>query len=154
MKPAPLLLWLALAAGSAGAEESAPGTPDPATHADSSERLRAIMDGINRSLDDDTDTGAIPGAIDAAQMAQLLEAVEELLYHAELMTPESSPRQLGTSEIVTFRALASQLYTEALNIRTLAGTKPASTYEFNQINASFDRLYETCTACHDLFRDR
>ena len=154
MKPLFLLMLLVLATLPAGADEVLPDACGTGAHTGSSERLRAIMESINRSIEDDTDSGAIPGAIDAGQLAQLIEAIEELQYHAELMSAESAPRRLGDTGVVTFRALASQLYTEALNVRTLAGGNPVNTYDFNLLNAAYERLYETCAACHDLFRDR
>jgi hypothetical protein len=154
MKPVLILILLALATAPAGAAEELRDETGPRVPSVSSNRLRAIMDSINRSVADDTDSGAIPGAIDPAQLAQLIEAIEELLYHAELMSGESAPRKLGDSEVVTFRALASQLYTEALNVRTIAAGNPVDTYDFNLLNAAHERLYQTCTACHDLFRDR
>ncbi len=154
MKTFFILMLLALATPPVCAAEELPDKSGPGAHAASSDRLRAIMDSINRSIEDDTDSGAVPGAIDAGQLAQLIEAIEELQYHAELMSAESAPHRLSDSEVVTFRALASQLYTEALNVRTLAGENPATTYDFNLLDAANERLYQTCAACHDLFRDR
>ena len=154
MKPAFILMLLALAAAPGSTEEPFPEEAQPGDHADSSERLRAIMETINRNIGDDTDTGAVPGAIDAEQSAQLTGAIEELLYHAELMSDELSPQGLSATEVVTFRALASQLYTEALNVRTLAEGSPVNSFDFNLLNAALERLYQTCTACHEQFRDR
>ena len=154
MKSLLILMLLALMTATVGATEALPEESGAGTHTVSSERLRAIMDSINRSISDDTDSGAVPGAIDPAQLSQLIEAIEELQYHAELMSGESAPQKLGESEVVTFRALASQLYTEALNVRNIAGGNPVNTYDFNLLNAANERLYQTCTACHDLFRDR
>lgn len=147
-------MLLALATPLAAAADGPPDEPGSFDHAVSSDRLRAIMEDINRSIQDDSDGGTVPGAVDPAQLAQLTGAVEELLYHAELMSAESAPRQLTDSAVVTFRALASQLYTEALNVKSLAGANPATTHDFNLLNAGYERLYQTCTACHDLFRDR
>lgn len=154
MKPAYILMLLALATAQGNADEAFPEAAPPGTHTVSSDRLRAIMDNINQNIVDDTDSGAVPGAIDPGQLAQLVEAIEELLYHAELMSEDVAPRHLSATEVVTFRALASQLYTEALNVRTLAEENPVNTYDFNLLNAAYERLYQTCTACHDQFRDR
>lgn len=131
------------------AEPPAPG--DAARHAVSSERLKSVMDGIHDSILQRLEEGGVEGT-EVAGLADLTGAVEELLYHAELLTPETAPQKLSTSDIVTFRALASQLYTEALNVRDIAAAAPSTAYEFNQLEITYERLYQTCAACHALFR--
>jgi len=153
MRPALFLMLLALAtapvcAAGAPADKSGSGT-----HTISSERLRAIMDSIKRSVMGDADSAATPGPMDPDELAQLIEAIEELQYHAELMSSESAPQRLDENAVVTFRALASQLYTEALNVRTIAAANPVNTYDFKLLDAAYERLYQTCAACHNLFRD-
>ncbi len=149
MKPLLLLLTLMLAAAVSPAAPAA-SSAGPTVGSD---RLRNIMDEINRHLADDTDTGAVPGETDAGQLAELTAAIEELLYHAELMSTDAAPRGLDANQVVTFRALASQLYSEVLNLRAIAEPAPVTTYDFNLLNAAQERLFETCTACHALFRD-
>jgi hypothetical protein len=87
-------------------------------------------------------------------MDDMTEAVEELLYFAEFMTLNPPRRDLGDNQIVTFRALASQLYTEALNVRDIARDYSLATYDFELLNTAYERMYQTCAACHELFRDR
>jgi hypothetical protein len=132
---------------------TAPGGNGAAPAAISSERLRAIMEDIRRNVESDVDAGASPETIDRAHIAPLVEAIEELLYHAELMSADSAPRGIDQNDVVTFRALASQLYTEALNVRSLTEGITPGQYEMNLLGAAVERLYQTCAACHDLFRD-
>jgi mono/diheme cytochrome c family protein len=87
-------------------------------------------------------------------MPDMIEAVEELLYFAEFMSMNPPRRDLGENQMVTFRALASQLYTEALNVRDIARDYNLSTYDFDLLNTAYERMYQTCAACHELFRDR
>jgi len=61
------------------------------------------------------------------------------------MLPEN---QLNAEEQVTFKAMANQLHNETLQ---LLGTD--ATRSYIELNSSYQRLQQTCTACHNLFRD-
>lgn len=148
MKRTTILVLLILLPTAASIAQTA---QDANAHAISSERLKSVMDGIHDTILRRMEEGGVEGA-EVAGLADLAGAVEELLYHAELLTPETAPQKLSTSDIVTFRALASQLYTEALNVRDIAAAAPSTTYEFNQLEITYERLYQTCAACHALFR--
>ena len=132
--------------------------PPPAAagemHGGASERLQAIMQHIKVTTHDtgNVDTaGARPGN---EGMADMIEAVEEQLFHAELMTSEPPRQGLTQNQQTVFRALASQLYTETLDVQQVAQNYNVSTYDFNLLEAAYERLYQTCAACHELFRDR
>lgn len=116
-------------------------------HAVSSEKLRIIMKSLRSSLNKDG-TGTLPSEkISEDQMADIIEAVEELMFHAELLSEGKPLVNLNKNEMVTFRALASQLYTEALNMKQLT-----EYYDYNVLIPAYDRLTQTCSACHSLFR--
>lgn len=151
MKRVAILALLITGTLPGSAAEPPPATGDAARHAISSERLKSVMEGIHASILQRLEEGGVEGA-EVAGLADLAGAVEELLYHAELLTPETAPQALSTSDIVTFRALASQLYTEALAVRDIATAAPSTNYEFNQLEVAYERLYQTCAACHALFR--
>lgn len=124
-----------------------PAENNQALHAVSSEKLRQIMQNLRASIDKDG-TGTLPSEkISEEQMADLLEAVEELVFHAELLTEGKPNVNLNENELVTFRALAGQLYTEALNIKQLT-----TYYDYNVLIPAYDRMTQTCSACHSLFR--
>jgi cytochrome c556 len=155
MKHAIILSLLMLAAVPACAAEDQPAAGEKMEqHGVASERLRTIMERINLSVHDNNNVDAIGEPIGRQDMADMVEAVEELLYHAELMSTGLSRPDFTAKQIVTFRALAAQLYTEALNVRDTAEASRLETYDFNLLNSAYERLYQTCTACHDLFRDR
>ncbi len=122
-------------------------------HAFSSERLREIMQNINLSVHDTTNPDLQTETINQNDMADMVEAVEELLFHAELMTSVVLEDQMSETDIVTFRAMATQLYTETLNIQQLAKNYDLRNYDHNLMDAAYHRLYLTCNACHVLFRD-
>ncbi len=124
-------------------------------HAESSERLLKIMkqispiagevnvEGLNTLTEEDT--------------TNLIEAVEELMFYAELMTVKIPATELEQSQNVIFSAMASKLYDEALNIQQLSKNYDLESTDHSQeyvLNEAFTRLSQTCNACHQLFRDK
>ena len=89
------------------------------------------------------------GKISEEKMADLVEAVEELLFHAEMLSTGQPSVKLNETELATFRAMAGQLYTETLNLQQLT-----EYYDYHAIEPAYERLNQTCIACHNLFRDR
>lgn len=120
-------------------------------HGFSSERLRSIMQKLKLTVTDSTDPDYQPEDIASTDLEDMQEAVEELLFHAELLSTELPEQGLDESGVVTFRAIASQLYTETLNIKQI--TENYSTNDQDLLYSAYHRLYQTCAACHDLFRD-
>jgi hypothetical protein len=154
MKLPVLLLLLPLAAFAGGADETPIPDPDLSRHGMVGERLQMIMQNINASIHDSTNVDEQGEKVGEEDMPDMIEAVEELLYFAEFMSMNPPRRDLGENQMVTFRALASQLYTEALNVRDIARDYNLSTYDFDLLNTAYERMYQTCAACHELFRDR
>jgi len=149
-----LLIMLAVNGVSEGAEEGVPPEAPPpenrhALHAVSGERLRVIMQEMYSSVHENDSAGAPQGRISEEQMADLVEAVEELLFHAEMLSSGMPGSNLDETDLAAFRALAGQLYTEALNIQQLA-----KYYDYHLIEPAYDRLDRTCLACHRLFRKK
>ena len=149
-----LLLMLPLTAVAWAAAETPAPDPDVGQHGMVGERLRMIMENINFSIHDANSVDTEKERLTRDGMDDMVEAVGELLYFAEFMTLNPPRRDLGENQIVTFRALASQLYTEALNVRDIAQDYNLSTYDFDLLNSAYERMYRTCAACHELFRDR
>jgi len=86
-------------------------------HAESSERLATIMQQLlplvrGIRLEETT-------TLTEDDMADLIEAVEELLFYAELMSLKVPANELDENKSVIFRAMANQLYDETLNIQQL-----------------------------------
>lgn len=152
-------LWLLLSINTVSvcyAEENS-NTLDKADylkHTEPSERLITIM----RQLFSIVHSEAIEenAKLTKEDMAELTETVEELLFYAELMSAKVPTNELEENEHVIFSAMASQLYTEALNIRQLAENYNFELTDNRQENIfyeSLERLNRTCAACHQLFRD-
>ncbi len=118
-------------------------------HAISSEKLRVIMQDMYSSAYKSGVPDLQDGKMSEEKMADLIEAVEELLFHAELLSTGQPSVKLNETELATFRAMAGQLYTEALNLQQLT-----EYYDYHAIEPAYERLNQTCTACHNLFRDK
>lgn len=149
--PLALILSLLIFTGCSSGEDAAEKTPQPvkqpSKHAASSDRLKIIMDNLYASAHESESSGQ-EQKISKDEMADLIEAVEELLFNAELMASGTPEFGLDENELVTFRALAGQLYTEALNIQQLANN-----YDYRLLEPAYRRLNQTCAACHSLFRN-
>jgi hypothetical protein len=148
------LLLLPLAAFAGTVDDTPIPDPEISRHGMAGERLQMIMQNINFSIHDANSVEAEGEKLTGDRMADMVEAAEELLYFAGFMSLNPPRRDLGENQIVTFRALASQLYTEALNVRDIAQDYDLTTYDFDLLNSAYERLYQTCAACHELFRDR
>jgi len=118
-------------------------------HAISSEKLRVIMQDMYSSAYNSGVPDLQDGKLSEEKMADLVEAVEELLFHAEMLSTGQPSVKLNETELATFRAMAGQLYTETLNLQQLT-----EYYDYHAIEPAYERLNQTCIACHNLFRDR
>jgi hypothetical protein len=123
-------------------------------HAESSERLISIMQQL--LLVSHSDNIVEPINLNEEDIIDLVEAVEELLFYSELMSVQIPATDLEESKSVIFRAMASQLYDETLNIQQLTENYDLHIIDNSQehiLNEAFERLSRTCNACHQLFRD-
>jgi cytochrome c556 len=154
MKIHALLFLLPFAAAAGPVDETPIPDPDVGQHGMVGERLRMIMENISGTVHDTGSVDADRQKLTRDGLDDMVEAVQELMYFAEFMTLNPPRRDLGENQIVTFRALASQLYTEALNVRDIARDYDLATHDFELLNSAYERLYQTCAACHELFRDR
>jgi len=124
-------------------------------HAESSERLLQIMQEINpiagqKIIEE-------PANISDDEMTDLIEAVEELLFYAELMSVKVPANVTEENKSVIFSAMASKLYDEALNIQELTKNYNFHIVDHSEqhiIDEAFERLNQTCIACHQLFREQ
>jgi hypothetical protein len=123
-------------------------------HAESSDRLLNIMQEI--SLIANSPHSEAETNFSEEDLLDLVEAVEELLFYAELMSIKVPSSELEESKSVIFSAMASKLYDETLNIQQLSKTYDLHVTDHSQnhlLNEAFNRLSHTCSACHQLFRD-
>ena len=120
-----------------------------ALHAMSSGKLQTIMQDMYSSAYKSGVPDLQDGAISEEKMKDLVEAVEELLFHAEMLSTGQPSVKLDETEIATFRAMAGQLYTEVLNLQQLT-----EYYDYHAIEPAYKRVNQTCIACHNLFRSK
>ena len=155
--PIQLLLVISLSAYSnTGTSETGFNQPVNilAHQAESGKRLRTIMQNINLTIHDSTNVDTQTDRIGSQDMEDMIEVVEELLFYAEMMSTDIPNLNLSEIEIVTFRELAGQLYTEALNIQQTANEYNLDNYNYTLLDVNYRRLNETCATCHRIFRDR
>ena len=84
----------------------------------------------------------------AEQIELLIQTASELTQTAENLPNITADPDLSDSDQITFRAMAAQLYRETRNLQ--------EAYDAGQSQAlepAYQRLHETCNACHRLFRD-
>ena len=125
-----------------------------AHRAESAERLRTIMQNINLTIHDSTYVDTQTDKINSQDMEDMIEVVEELLFYAEMMSSDVANLNFSEIEIVTYRELAGQLYTEALNIQQTANEYNLDNYNSELLDVNYRRLNEICAACHRIFRDK
>ena len=126
---------------------------DYSLHAESGERLTTIMQRLSMVMGENSNQIAV---FDEDQLADMTEAVEELLFFAELMSIKVPVTELEENETVIFSAIANQLYDEALNVKQIAENyqiQPTYTDQDRLLNSALERMGRTCNACHQLFRD-
>jgi uncharacterized membrane protein len=149
-----ILLFIAVSIGTNQESNVSSEDNEYLLHAESSERLINIMQQISLLANAKNLEETIKPTEE--DMVDLIEAVEELLFYAELMSIKVPATELEESKGVIFSAMASQLYDEALNIQQLT-----TNYDFHVTDSSqehildeaYERLSQTCIACHQLFRN-
>ena len=116
-------------------------------HAIQSDIIRDIMHRINHSYyESQIDEFQREEAL-VENTTYLIVSVNELLVASEFLTHALPGFNLTEEEKDIFQAVAIQLQVEASNIR-----KAAERRDYEQMNASYQRLTDTCGACHELFR--
>jgi hypothetical protein len=135
-------------AGVGDAQQAAPN-PDEVIrlHSLSSAKLREIMQKIHHWRDNNTAEDLKQPGMDPELLDELVTQVEELLYHAELMSMGLPFTDLNETEMLIFKSLGGELYTEALHIQQLVNNR-----QIDQLDRAFAQLDRTCQACHQLFR--
>ena len=82
------------------------------------------------------------------QIELLIQTANKLKDSAENL-PNITRNKINETDITTFRAMANQLYRETLNLQ-----EEINSSHYRGIRLSYQRLRDTCNACHQLFRDR
>ena len=111
-------------------------------------KIRAIMRRLNMLAYEREYTDLELEQLFRAQVELLISAADDLRDSAENL-PNITSNKLDDTDVTTFRAMASQLYRETLNLQ-----KEINSSHYQEIRLSYQRLRDTCNACHQLFRDR
>jgi hypothetical protein len=145
-----LLITAAIAAAAEGPGQR-PDTLSPdeviRLHSVNSVKLREIMQAIDKWRRENPAADMKQPGMDQELLDELVLQVEELLYHAELMSMGMPFTNLNETEMLIFKALGSELYTEALHIQQLVNNR-----QIRQLDRAYERMDRTCQACHQLFR--
>lgn len=106
-----------------------------------SRQLRSIMLRLNALAYDREYTQLELNKLRAKQINQLVNVASELLSNTNQLTYILNESGLSEEEKLTFKAMANQLYKEALSLQ-------------HDVNRSSQYLLDTCNTCHKLFRNR
>ncbi|MEX2525007.1 MAG: hypothetical protein WD750_08620 [Gammaproteobacteria bacterium] len=146
-----VLLPLLLLIGAPGNARQPDNDADPAEiirmHSVNSAKLREIMGNIREWREENPADELKQPGMDQELLDDLVEQVEELLYHAELMSIGMPVTNLTRTEMVVFKALGSELYTGALHLQQLVNNQ-----QVRQLDEAYRQLDRTCQACHEMFR--
>jgi len=138
----PLLLVLLLVVSISGA-----GQQRPALHGIYSEKLKTVMLRMNQLVFEREMTALQVLEEREQHLQQLIDAVADLVRAAETLTDAVPGIALIKEDQVVFRAMANQLYREAQAIGVMVEEK-----NYSALDPAYQRLNETCNACHSLFR--
>jgi cytochrome c556 len=119
----------------------------PALHGIYSEKLKTIMLRMNQLVYEREMTALQVQEVREQHLQQLINTVSELVKASEVLTDAIPGIELSTEDQVIFRAMANQLYREAQNIGIMVEEK-----DYSALDSAYQRLNETCNACHGLFR--
>jgi len=116
-------------------------------HAVSSDKLRDIMQRLNQLT---YEKELAPMEIEDMRVEHvqlLIETVHELVDAAEEMTDALPGLSMSFDEQLVFRDMADQLKNEAYNV-----WYKAEDNDITGMDLAYQRMNNTCTACHQLFR--
>jgi hypothetical protein len=119
----------------------------PALSTIHSDRLRQIMSRLNELAYEREYTELGLDRLRAKQIDSLVTEAETLVDNADRLPEILTEGELTPEELITFRAVASQLYSEALLIQA-----DIHADSYVNVDEGYRRLRQTCNACHNLFR--
>ena len=120
---------------------------NPALSAIHSDQLRRIMLRLNELAYEREYTELGLDRLRAKQIDSLVTEAETLAGNADGLSETQAREELTAEELITFKAIANQLYSEALQIQT-----DIHANNFMNVDKGYRQLRHTCNACHNLFR--
>lgn len=123
------------------------GIRNPALSAIHSDQLRRIMLRLNELAYEREYTELGLDRLRAEQIDSLVTESKTLAGNADRLSEILTQGELTAEELITFKAIANQLYSEALRIQA-----DIHANNFINVDKGYRRLRQTCNACHNLFR--
>ncbi len=140
-----IIFAILLAGGMAYAESVRIKTP--LIHVIVSDQTQAIMLELNQLMHDRALTELQITELRVKHLNQLVDNIEQLVDAAEELTDAIPGVRMMEENRITFLALARQLQNEADNMK-----KMAEEYNYTGMEPAWQRMLNTCDACHRLFR--
>lgn len=119
----------------------------PLIHVIVSDQIQEIMQKLNQLMNERGLSALDIMEYRAEYLRDLITAANELVIAAENMTDAIPGVRIEPQNQVTFEAMAKQLQEQAVNIAFMA----EQTDEMG-LEPAYQRMTETCNACHALFR--
>ncbi len=143
-----ILMVLLVCTGTIRSESGTPqDTENQIPHAVSSEKLQDIMHRLNQLTYEKELTPMEISDLRAQHIQRLVETAKDLVSAAEELTDAIPGLSMSFDEQLVFRDMASQLQNEAYNVWYLAEEN-----DFTGMELAYQRMNNTCVACHQLFR--
>ena len=111
-------------------------------------KLKTIMGRLNMLAYEREYTELELNQLRAEQIELLIQAANELAQSVENLPDITAGPELSEADRITFRAMAGQLYRETRNLQNAYDAG-----HLEELEPLYQRLHETCNACHRLFRD-
>lgn len=139
-----LILFIMPATAEDGLQEAGSGAVLNVIH---SERLRPIMQRLDSLTYDRERTALELQRLQMQQIEELLDAAGDLLERSTQLLEIAPDSHLTEGDQITFRAMASELYEQTLYINTQYRMGHG-----DEAWHAYEKLRDTCNACHRLFR--
>jgi cytochrome c556 len=122
-------------------------TPEPALHAVQSDRLRELMNDLDRLAPGDWPQEMDPAAEREARIAEFAEVVRDMATTANHLPSVLEGVRIAPEDRVRFVRLADRMRDEATGLEKLALRRDVASME-----TALDNSAATCKACHSAFR--
>lgn len=141
-----ITLYIVFASQAVIAQDQQP-LKEPLIHAIISDRIQEIMKHLNALMDARGMTALQVMELRVRHLNELTTAIDELAAAAGNLTEAIPGIRMSPENKVTFEALARKLQDEAAGLKTMAMET-----NYAGMEPTYQRLKNTCDACHQLFR--
>ena len=120
---------------------------EPLIHAIISDRVQEIMKRLNDLVNARGMTALQIMELRVKHLNELIATIDELVAAADNLTEAIPGIRLDPESKITFEAMAKKLQDEAAGLKTMAEET-----NYAGMEPAYQRLKNTCDACHQLFR--